>query len=116
MRLNKRKLDSLVKGVVVVLGLSLLGPKGSVAQTTISVAVSPQAMGATVGQALSLTATVTDDPLNNGVIWSAIAGSFSQSATASGAATNYTAAATAGVYLVTATSVTDPTKNASITI
>ena len=53
--------------------------------------------------------------LNQGVTWSATGGSFSLTATASGAATTYTAPATAGVYTLTATSVSDATKIANVT-
>jgi hypothetical protein len=59
---------------------------------------------------------VTNDSLNQGVTWSATDGSFSQTTTASGVATSYTAATTAGAYTVTATSVTDPTKTATLII
>jgi len=55
---------------------------------------------------------VTNDAQNKGVTWSATGGSF----TPSGSLTaKYTAPATAGVYTLTATSVTDVTKSASLT-
>ena len=87
-----------------------------VSTSSISVSISPKRGGLTVGQTLSVTATVANDPLGQGVTWSATGGSFSLSTTASGAATSYTAAATAGVYAITATSLSDGTKNASVTI
>ncbi|MGB8323936.1 MAG: hypothetical protein WCE52_13340, partial [Candidatus Acidiferrum sp.] len=106
---------SVVKGGLLALALSLLGAGYSVAQTSIAVSVAPQLTGLTVGQAVSVTATVTNDAQNQGVTWSSTGGSFSVSATASGVATTYTAPASAGVYTMTATSVTDITKSASVT-
>jgi hypothetical protein len=82
----------------------------------IVVTLSPKRGGLTVGQTLSLTGTVTNDSQNHGVTWSATGGSFSPTASASGAATTYSAPATAGVYTLTATSVSDVTKSASATI
>jgi hypothetical protein len=61
-------------------------------------------------------ATVTNDSLNRGVTWTSTGGSFSLTATPSGAATIYTAPNTAGVYTLTATSVSDVTKSDSVTI
>jgi len=80
------------------------------------VSVSPKRGGLTVGQTLNLTATVLNDPLSQGVNWSATGGTFSATAKASGAATTYTAPATPGVYSLTATSASDGTKSASATI
>src|SRR5580692_5068528 len=106
---------SVVKSGLLVWALSLLGAGYSVAQTSIAVSVAPQLTGLTVGQSISVTATVTNDAQNKGVTWSATGGSFSISATASGVATTYTAPASAGGYTVTATSVTDITKSSSVT-
>src|SRR6202162_31970 len=106
---------SVVKSGLLALALSLLGAGYSVAQTSIAVSVAPQLTGLTVGQAISMTATVTNDAQNKGVTWSATGGSFSVSTTASGVATTYTAPASAGVYTVTATSATDVTKSADVT-
>ncbi|HEY1481772.1 MAG TPA: chitobiase/beta-hexosaminidase C-terminal domain-containing protein, partial [Candidatus Acidoferrum sp.] len=106
---------SVVKRGLLLLALSLLWAGYSVAQTSIVVSIAPQLTGLTVGQAISVTATVANDAQNQGVTWSATGGSFSASATASGVATSYTAPASAGVYTVTATSVTDVTKSASVT-
>ena len=106
---------SVMKSGLLVLALSLLGAGYSVAQTSIVVSVAPQLTGLTVGQTISVTATVTNDTQNKGVTWSATGGSFNVSATASGVATTYTAPASAGVYTLTATSATDVTKSASVT-
>jgi hypothetical protein len=106
---------SVVKSGLLLLALSLLWAGYSVAQTSIVVSIAPQLTGLTVGQAISVTATVANDAQNQGVTWSATGGSFSASATASGVATSYTAPASAGVYTVTATSVTDVTKSVSVT-
>ncbi|MFZ0734995.1 MAG: hypothetical protein WAM79_21945 [Candidatus Sulfotelmatobacter sp.] len=71
----------------------------------------------------SLTAVVTNDSAAKGVTWSCTpsgaCGSFSNTSTASGAATTYTAPGaipTGGSVTVTATSVTDTTKSAPATI
>jgi hypothetical protein len=106
----------LSKRVLMGLVFFLLAAVATFAQSNISVSVSPQRGGLTVGQTLSFTATVANDLQNQGVTWSATGGSFSLPATASGAASTYTAPATAGVYVVTATSVTDITKSISATI
>src|SRR6266404_4263111 len=104
---------------------TISGTFGSIAGSTslnvpgsssISVSVSPKRGGLTVGQTLNLTATVLNDPLSQGVNWSATGGTFSAAATASGAATTYTAPATPGVYSLTATSASDGTQSASATI
>jgi hypothetical protein len=82
----------------------------------ISVAISPKRGGLAITQTLPLTATVTNDTTNEGVSWTATGGSFSAGTTASGVAVTYTAASMAGVYTITATSVADVTKNATIPI
>lgn len=81
----------------------------------IAVSVSPKAGGLVVQQAISLTATVTNDPAAKGVQWSATAGSFSAANSASGSPVTYTAPATAGVYTVTASSVSDNMRMANVT-
>lgn len=91
---------------------------------SISVAISPKRAGLTVTQTLAVTATVTNDSFNQGVTWSATGsnctgsacGTFTPSSSASGAAASFQAPSAAGVYTITATSVTDTTKAASITI
>ena len=87
----------------------------TVAAPVISVTVSPSRAGLTVTQRLALTATTNDTA---GVTWSISpsGGSFSASSSATGAPVVLTAPATAGVYTVSATSVTDNTKIASTTI
>ena len=91
----------------------------------ISVALTPTpptSLGA--GNTTSLTAVVSNDSKNGGVTWTVTCGSsscgtFSPTATASGAATTYTAPTaipTSNTVTVTATSVTDTTKSASATI
>jgi hypothetical protein len=81
----------------------------------ITVSVSPKQAALTVTQQLTLTATTSDSA---GVTWtiSPGAGSFSTTSSLSGVGVTLTAPATAGVYTVTATSVTDGTKSSSITI
>ena len=110
-------LHTLSKRLFFALALFLLAAVSTLAQSIITVSVSPNSGGLTVGQTLTtLTATVTNDSQNKGVTWSATGGSFSPTATASGAPTTYTAPATAGVYTLTATSVSDVTRSVSITI
>lgn len=87
----------------------------------ISVSVSPKRAALTVTQSLSLTATTTDA---NGVNWSAsgsgcsgsTCGTFSVPTTGSGVALTYTAPSVAGVYTITATSVSNGTTSASLSI
>jgi hypothetical protein len=107
--------DSLSKRLFFALALLLLATVNTFAQSSISVNVSPKPAGLTISQTLSVTATVSNDLLNQGVTWNATGGSFSLTATASGAATIYTAPAAAGVYTLTATSVSDVTKSANVT-
>jgi Putative Ig domain len=80
-----------------------------------SVSISPARAGLTITQPLTLAAT-TNDPA--GVHWSISpsGGSFSASTSASGATVVLTAPSSAGVYTVSATSVTDGTQVGSITI
>lgn len=85
----------------------------------ITVSVTPKRAGLTVTQTLTMQATVTNDTQNQGVSWSispASSGSFSPSSSSSGANVTFTAPATAGVYTLTATSLSDGTKNATITL
>lgn len=82
---------------------------------TISVSVSPQRAGLTVGQTLGLTATTNDF---FGVTWSVSpAGPAIAPATSmSGQAVTLSPTQSAGAYTVTATSVTDPTQSESTTV
>ena len=81
----------------------------------IAVDVTPHRGGLTLGQTLSLTASVNDGA---GVSWSVspAGGTFSAMTSQSGVAVTFTAPASAGVYTVTATSVTDATRSASMTV
>jgi hypothetical protein len=87
----------------------------SVSPAVISVSVSPARAAVAVTQALALTATTSDYA---GASWSIspTGGAFSAPNSASGAQVTLTAPSSAGVYTVTATSVADPTKSASITV
>jgi hypothetical protein len=69
----------------------------------ISVTISPKRGALVVGQTLSVTAT-SNDPV--GVQWSASGGSFSSASSMSGVAVAFTAPASAGIYTITATSLT----------
>lgn len=90
-------------------------------QAQISVAISPASYGLTVSQSILLAATVANDSLNKGVTWS-VSGSGCSGNTcgtlsaATSTTVKYTAPATAGVYFVTATSVSDTTKTALASI
>ena len=79
----------------------------------VTVALTPKRGGIVVSQALNLTATVANDVGNNGVTWSvsgtgALSGQTLTAATLTGTA--------AGSAVVTATSIADVTKSASVTI
>jgi putative Ig domain-containing protein len=89
--------------------------KLTISAASITVSISPARAGVTVGQALSLSATTSD---NGGVSWSTTpaGGSFSSTTSVSGAALTYTAAAVAGVYTLTATSLTDKSVSGSIAV
>jgi hypothetical protein len=80
----------------------------------VAVTISPTVMGLVLNQALTLSATVTNDVNGAGVTWAASAGTLSgQAATTA----TYTAPNSAGAGItITATSKTDPTKSATATI
>jgi hypothetical protein len=99
--------------VVTVGGVASNGVTFTVNAGTITVSITPKRGGLTVSQTLSVTATTNDGA---GVKWTASGGSFSTSTSLTGVAVTYTAPATAAVYTVTATSVTDITKSANITL
>ena len=84
--------------------------------SNITVSVSPLRAALTIGQGLSLIATITND--SAGAIWSATpsGGTFSSSTSLSGVAVTYTAPSSPGVYTITATSVTDATQSGSTQI
>lgn len=92
-----------------------------VSSGTITISISPKRAGLTVTQNLSLTATTTDA---QGVAWSASGsgcsgnscGTFAGSPSLTGMPVTYTAPGAAGVYTITATSVTDGTQFVSITV
>lgn len=87
----------------------------NVSPAAISMSLSPQRAGLTTGQKLSITATTNDYA---GVTWSVSpsGGSLQPVKSTSGAAVSFTAPQTAGVYTLTAKSVTDPTQSRSIVI
>jgi hypothetical protein len=86
-----------------------------VSPANITVAIAPRQAALTVTQTLSVGASTND---NAGVIWSTSAsgGSFSSATSQNGTNVTFTAPAAAGVYTLTATSLTDSTRSASITI
>jgi hypothetical protein len=86
----------------------------NVSPAAITVSISPARAALVVTQPLTLVATTNDSA---GVVWSVTpaGGSFSQPGSASGTQVELTSAS-AGVYTVTATSVTDGSQSASITI
>lgn len=87
----------------------------TVSPATISVSLAPLWAGLTPGQTLHLTATTNDLA---GVTWRASPSGSSPvpAASMSGRSITWSAPQTSGVYDVTATSVTDPTKSASMTV
>jgi len=96
----------------------------------VSVSIAPTKASLLVTGQQEFTATVTNDPANSGVTWTVTAasgtlctgaacGTVFSTSTASGAPTTYEAppaVPTGGTIIVTATSVTDPTKSASATV
>lgn len=82
------------------------------APATISVAVSPNAASPTVGGTVTFTATITGTT-DQSVTWSVQEGASGGAITANGV---YTAPSTPGTYHVTATSVADTTKSATVTV
>jgi Putative Ig domain len=89
--------------------------KLTVSPSVITLSVSPARAALAVTQPLALTATTSDYA---GVSWSIspTGGAFSAPSSGSGTQVTLTAPSSAGVYTVTATSVTDTTKSASITV
>jgi hypothetical protein len=94
-------------------------------QAAISVAVTPPSSTIQLSQTQSFTATVSNDSKNSGVSWSlsncapGACGTLSATTSGSGAAVSYTAPAqmpASPSILLTATSVTDPSKSASSAI
>jgi hypothetical protein len=90
----------------------------------ISVSISSPLQNLAVNGMAGISATVLNDSANAGVNWtvtcgSAACGSFNPTSTLSGVNTTYTAPAaipTGGTVTLIATSVTDPTKSANITV
>lgn len=110
---------------LVVLAVSTFGCGGGTPPPVISVFVSAGTTTVQAGATTQITATVTNDSANKGVTWTvscspAPCGTVAPTATASGAATTYTAPTTppSGGLTVTiaATSVADTSKSASATI
>jgi hypothetical protein len=89
--------------------------KLNLSPTNITVATSPRRVGLTLTQKLSFTATTNDYA---GVAWSVspAGGSFSAARSASGVAVTFTAPSSAGVYTVTARSVTNSSASAVVTV
>src|ERR1700680_861871 len=113
-RISESRLHlSLSKRLFMALPLCLLAHVTTFAQSTISVHVSPQRAGLTVGQTLSFTATVTNDVGSAGESWTVSAGGTLSGQTTTTASFS---AASAGVYTITATSIANVTKSASATI
>ena len=87
----------------------------TISPAAITVAVSPGRAGLAVGQVLSVSATTND---NAGVTWSVspAGGTFNPGTSLNGAPVTFTAASAAGVYTLTATSVTDTAQSASLSV
>lgn len=87
----------------------------NVSPAIISIVISPQAAGITITQSLSLSATTNDYA---GVRWSISpsGGVFSPTQSQSGANVTLAAPASAGVYTVTATSITDASQSSSMAL
>ena len=87
----------------------------NVSPANITVTASPARGALTVTQTLRLTATTND---NAGVAWSVSTGggTFNAASTASGAPVIFTAGASAGNYTITATSLTDGSISATVSV
>ena len=81
--------------------------------TDLGVTISPKRGGITLTQTLKFSATVQNDPTNQGVTWTASSGTFTNVTLTSA---TYHPPTNPGVYVVTATSALDVTKSASTTI
>ena len=92
----------------------------TVSLVSVALSITPSSPAAMVGGATqSFTATLTSDPANAGVKWTATGGgSFSATSTSSGTATTYAAAdpVTSSSATITATSVTYPSISSSVTV
>jgi len=90
-------------------------PRPSADPASISLAVSPARAALVTGQTILLTATTND---RAGVVWSVSpsAGEISSSSGTGRAAITFTAPGAAGIYTVTANSVTDPARKGSVTV
>jgi hypothetical protein len=85
----------------------------TISPAAIAVAIAPARAALTVTQTIPISATTSDLA---GVNWSSSGGSLSATSSASGAGIKFTAPSSAGVYTITATSVTDASQTASITV
>ena len=81
--------------------------------SSITVSVSPRRGGLTLSQTLTFTASVTNDVGSAGVTWTKSGGSFSGTPSTTSAKFF---SSTAGSFTITATSVADNTKSATVTI
>jgi len=105
-------------------GFSSIGSAttGSSGGSSITVSVSPRRGGLTTSQTLPVTATLTNDSTNAGVVWSFTStgstsgGGFVPTTSTSGNAVTFTAPTAAGVVTITATSVADGSKLATAAI
>jgi hypothetical protein len=89
--------------------------KLTVSPAAITVSISPARAALVVTQSLTLTAT-TNDYAGVGWSFSPAGGTFSKPSSGTGMSVTLTAPSSAGVYTVTATSVTDGSQSASITL
>jgi len=88
----------------------------NISPSTITVSVSPTQVGLAINQTLALTPTTNDFA---GVNWScggSACGTFSATNTVSGTAVSYTAPATAGLYTIAATSATNNSVTATVSV
>jgi len=86
---------------------------GGTPPVVITVSLSAQRVALVTKQTYSVTATTND---TSGVTWSATSGSFSSQSSMSAAPITYTAPSSAGPYTLTATSVTDGSKTATMSV
>ena len=89
------------------------GVSFTVTSGSITVSISPKRAGLTVTQTLAVTATTNNGA---GVTWTATGGSFSSGSSLTAVPVTYTAPSAPGTYTITATSVTEITVSASISV
>ncbi|SEF77781.1 Putative Ig domain-containing protein [Bryocella elongata] len=107
---------SVLTSFIVALSIALSGCSGGGAVATVSVSATASATTVDGGDAITISATVTNDKNSAGVTWTTSAGTLSGTTTSSATLTAPAATSSAQTVTVTATSMTDTTKSATVTL